>query len=56
MGFPTISPTGSEDSSSAVSGSEGSEKDKKNGGITTKDAGVALNSLILALFMICSLF
>ncbi|XP_006408648.2 xylogen-like protein 11 isoform X2 [Eutrema salsugineum] len=54
MGFPTISPTGSEDSSSA--GSEGSEKDKKNGGITTKDAGVALNSLILALFMICSLF
>lgn len=35
------------------SGSEGSEKGKKNGGVTSKDYGVALNSLVLILvFMI----
>ncbi|CAH2060799.1 unnamed protein product [Thlaspi arvense] len=54
MGFPIISPTGSEDSSS--SGSEGSEKDKKNGGMPTKDYRVALNYSLVAFFMICSLF
>uniref|UniRef100_A0A1J3G8V2 Xylogen-like protein 11 n=1 Tax=Noccaea caerulescens TaxID=107243 RepID=A0A1J3G8V2_NOCCA len=53
MGFPTITPTGSEDSSP---GSEGSEKDKKNGAMTIKDYGVALNLLMLALTMFCSLF
>ncbi|CAA7022661.1 unnamed protein product [Microthlaspi erraticum] len=52
LGFPTITPTGSEGSST---GSDGS-KDKKNGVTNTKDHGVALNSLMLALFMICYLF
>ncbi|CAA0372325.1 unnamed protein product [Arabidopsis thaliana] len=53
LGFPTISPAGSEDSSS---GSEGSDKDKKNGAMTTKDCGVALNSFaLLLLFTFLSL-
>lgn len=38
------------------SGSEGSVKDKKNGAMTTKDYAVALNLLMLALTMFCSLF
>ncbi|KAJ4891116.1 Xylogen-like protein 11 [Raphanus sativus] len=55
LGFPTISPAGSEDSSSG--GSEGSDKDKKNGGgMATKGYGLALNSLVLALFTIFSLY
>ncbi|KAF8111147.1 hypothetical protein N665_0076s0142 [Sinapis alba] len=54
LGFPTISPAGSEDSSST--GSEGSDKDKKNGGIATEGYGLALNSLMLALFTIFSLY
>ncbi|KAL0863376.1 hypothetical protein Bca101_042494 [Brassica carinata] len=54
LGFPIISPAGSEDSSSA--GSEGSDKNKKNGGgMATKDYGLALNSLMLALLTIFSL-
>ncbi|CAL9234450.1 unnamed protein product [Arabidopsis halleri] len=53
LGFPTISPAGSEDSA----GSEGSDKDKKNGAMTTKDYRVALNSLaLILLFTILSLF
>ncbi|KAL1225874.1 Non-specific lipid transfer protein GPI-anchored 12 [Cardamine amara subsp. amara] len=46
MGFPIISPAGSEDSSA---GSEGSDKDKKNGGLSTKDYTVGLDSLALIL-------
>ncbi|XP_023641040.1 xylogen-like protein 11 [Capsella rubella] len=54
FGFPTISPAGSEDSSTAGSDSE---KDKKNGGATCKDHGVAFNSLVfILLFMMFSLF
>ncbi|XP_019083603.1 PREDICTED: xylogen-like protein 11 isoform X2 [Camelina sativa] len=54
LGFPTISPTGSEES---TGGSEGSKKDKKNGGVTSKDYEVALNSLaLILLFMFFSLF
>lgn len=39
-----------------LSGSEGSEKDKKNGGMPTKDYGLAFKSLVLALFTIFSLY
>ncbi|KAG7572649.1 Bifunctional inhibitor/plant lipid transfer protein/seed storage helical domain superfamily [Arabidopsis suecica] len=54
LGFPTISPAGSEDSSA---GSEGSDKDKKNGAMNTRDYGVALNSLaLILLFTFLSLF
>ncbi|XP_010473104.1 PREDICTED: xylogen-like protein 11 isoform X2 [Camelina sativa] len=44
-------------SPSLCSGPEGSKKDRKNGGVTSKDYGVALNSLaFILLFMYFSLF